>query len=804
MNDLKEQMKSEKEKSSGGGLFSGLRSLVGGERSTSGERRALTQDLIFFAIGLLFARCHVVFGARPLGLGYVAVLPSGVLPAAIGVVTGALTLGKEGIIYALVSVIAVFLRVIISGGKEGEGRLFGENLLLRMSSATIAGFVGAVYEILLSGFSYTSILFGLSMVLLSPLVTFAFSGLFSTGFSTEQLLYATGNIFSLSKKRDKEKYNAIFFQVSALLTLFLLTLSLGEFEILGISAAYIFVSFVTLLVARRFGALRALAVGFFSSLGICGVFSVSFALAGLGAGALFSLGLGYGLIGGFAALSAWSAYSAGLTGFLSTLPEFLIAASLAFPILKWLSAERSGEDTAGVEQSAAEMVGTMALTYRSRYSAGLDALEAALSDLGTVMLGRTETRLALSEAEYTAIISDVARRACRSCPELSLCEAQGIDPCNKNAPMLAALLCEGGTPTAADVNTDTEFCHRAESIAKELCEAAAEAERESFRRCDGECAEEYGLISKLIGEARALDDAERSLNAALSEKLTEAIENIGYRDWVIKAFGERRSHVILAGEDKSGDRITSPALRAAIEERAGMKMTSGEFFRRESMALMECDATRSYTVECATATAPGDRTEPSGDSVTVFETSGDYFYALLSDGMGRGKVAERTSGFVCRFLTRALDFGASRDTVLHLLNRALRKGREECSATVDLFEFDLLTGEATFIKSGSAPSFVKRGGSIFRIRSQTAPIGLMSTIDTERIKVEVKADDLIIMLSDGVSQSADDTPWLLELLSSQRKRYTPRELADLILKEAIKNNDSGDDMSVIVLKISAL
>ena len=178
-------------------------------------------------------------------------------------------------------------------------------------------------------------------------------------------------------------------------------------------------------------------------------------------------------------------------------------------------------------------------------------------------------------------------------------------------------------------------------------------------------------------------------------------------------------------------------------------------------------------------------------------------YVLLCDGMGSGEVARETSSFAAGFVERALSHGASKETVLKLLSEAIRRRGEECSASVDLFEFDLICGSATFLKSGAAPSFVKRGTSIFRLRSETAPIGLMRRIDTERIAVEVRGEDFVIMLSDGICGCAEDTPWLLELLAKPAPTE-PRAYADLILKEAKAHTGCRDDMSVIVLKIEKI
>jgi stage II sporulation protein E len=138
--------------------------------------------------------------------------------------------------------------------------------------------------------------------------------------------------------------------------------------------------------------------------------------------------------------------------------------------------------------------------------------------------------------------------------------------------------------------------------------------------------------------------------------------------------------------------------------------------------------------------------------------------------------------------------------VLELLNNIVRRRGEECSATIDLFSLDLIRGDAVFIKSGAAPSYVKRDSSIFRVRSETAPIGLMNHVDAERMRVEVRPGDYIILLSDGVSSSPEDAPWLLELLAEPPRRSL-KEYAEYLLAEAVKRSSTGDDMTIMIAKI---
>lgn len=804
MDKIKDKEKeNQRERGAGGGRMESLKKRLL-EISTDKDKRSLIRRIVLFALGLIFARCHVLFGSRPLGIVLVALLPDGVWWAALGAALGSLTMGIRGIIYAVATILTVFLRVIISGG-FGDGReVFSESLGARMSESVVGGFVVAAYEILLYGWSLGTVMLSASMVLLPPLILFLLSGLYNTDISLSDVFRGNGNVFSLAKLRDTEKMNVIFFGLSSLTLLFFITLALSELVLLGISLAYIFVGFVTLAVAKRLGPLRAMAVGFVAPLGISGIYSVSFALAGLGAGFLFSFGTAFGLVAGGVLLSAWSGYAAGLEGFLTTLPEYLISAALAAPIIKNIPTEKTPTEEAGVSQSAKDMVGTVALKYQNTRSSGLDSLEESLVAISSLMRGYSASHRELGEDEYVSLVCDAAEKRCSSCSGKRMCAKENICPAVTNAEKIAKKLMRGERISAQDVNTDREFCGEAEGVARDILREAARAQRENQRRQSADAAaEEYELISRLIGEVRYNDMTERAPANELNEPLIEVAKRFGFEDGMIRAFGSRDKHFIIAGEDESGERITSKELRLGIEAASGVKLGSPEYYRHGKMALMECGTGRSYAVECASGRISGCDGEISGDSVLMLESSDNRFFAIISDGMGSGKLARDTSEFVVRFLERALDFGASRDTVLHLLNHAMRHRYEECSATIDIFELDLLTGDATFIKSGAAPSFVKRDSSIFRIKSQTAPIGLMSTLDSERIRVEIKGEDYVIMLSDGVLDSLEESTWLLELLSRPPVQNL-KEYCDIILTEAKKHTTNRDDMSVIASRITRL
>ncbi len=769
------------------------------------DPRSIIYDAAVFIIALVLARRHLIFGAHPLAIAMLAVLPTHIWSALAGAVIGSLTLGGAGFVYAIISVIVVFLRIITSGTEQRENdALFRESLVLRMAASLIGGFTASVYELLLTGVSWTTLLFGASMTLIPPIAVFATSGLFNEKLTPRVLLFDKRNIFDLSKRAEKERYNVIFFQLSAALSFFFVGYALEPYSFLGVSASYIFAGFATLIISKRFGALRAAAVGFFSVLGVSAMNSVAFALVGLATGILFALGIPYALVGGGISLAAWSIYSGGYRALLATFPEYIISALTAAAVLKKISAEKSVKEEEVTERCAKDMVGTMALSYRSSFSGTLPILEESLVGISGAVRRFSEEGAKLTLEDYKALVSDAVLSYCKTCPGYRSCRTSCTAPYAELGEKIAAKLLAKEAVNAREFDTLPAYCHMSNRIFEVINEEAARREAERFKAYgDSTTAGDLEMMAKMIGDSLSRDERERGMNTALTERLEPIAREFGPDEAVIRVYGDRKYHIIAAGEDTDGTKITSPEFKKKIEETLGVNLAVPEFFRSGKTVLLEANAAPKFTVECASAALGGREDEISGDTVRIFESADDRFYALLSDGMGTGKVAKDTSSFVGAYLSEILNSSQPTDTVLHLLSHIIRNRGAECSATVDLFGFDLIDGEATFLKSGAAPSYIKRKDSIFRIRSETAPIGLMKKVDAERIKAAVEDGDYIIMLSDGVSQSTDDAAWLLELLSKPPKGSVG-EYADFLLASAVKHSRFKDDMTVVVAKIKKI
>lgn len=202
---------------------------------------------------------------------------------------------------------------------------------------------------------------------------------------------------------------------------------------------------------------------------------------------------------------------------------------------------------------------------------------------------------------------------------------------------------------------------------------------------------------------------------------------------------------------------------------------------------------------CYLSTKAGE--DVCGDVISSFESDSGMFYTLISDGMGSGQEAAISAG-ICRvFLEKMLLAGNSRSVSMEMLNDLIRNKNTENFATVDLLEVDLLCREARFLKSGAAPSFVLRAGNLFKIAANTMPVGIAKNLNAEEIRFALEDKDVILMFSDGIAQSFEDSLWLLGIVTCEWEDDL-EAMAKKILQRAKEQNGQNDDMSVGLIRIA--
>jgi len=194
----------------------------------------------------------------------------------------------------------------------------------------------------------------------------------------------------------------------------------------------------------------------------------------------------------------------------------------------------------------------------------------------------------------------------------------------------------------------------------------------------------------------------------------------------------------------------------------------------------------------------------SGDNYSFFETKTGYYMAVLSDGMGSGEKACADSEIVVDMAEKLMDAGFSVETTVRMINDVLLAGAENSNmSTLDFCGVDLYEGIATFVKIGSACTYIKSQECVEKLTSSSLPLGIFHKQDIEVIQRRIGDGDYIVMLSDGIMDCVmqEKGGEYLEDLIAQMHCERPNEVANCIMKYVL-NLSKGrirDDMTVLVM-----
>lgn len=212
-----------------------------------------------------------------------------------------------------------------------------------------------------------------------------------------------------------------------------------------------------------------------------------------------------------------------------------------------------------------------------------------------------------------------------------------------------------------------------------------------------------------------------------------------------------------------------------------------------------------YVMAIGTAETTKSKSELSGDCMLNIRLKDGKYLVAISDGMGTGKEARKSSTQSLRMLENLLLSGFDKNISLDLINTALINQNSEVFATLDIAIIDLYAGNIEFIKSGACPTYIKNNKKVQIIQSNSLPTGMVDSNNIQTFDKDVSSGDIMVMCSDGILDAnieyKNKELWIKYMLEDMETTNT-KKIADLILNEAIDNNFGNikDDMSIIVCK----
>lgn len=213
--------------------------------------------------------------------------------------------------------------------------------------------------------------------------------------------------------------------------------------------------------------------------------------------------------------------------------------------------------------------------------------------------------------------------------------------------------------------------------------------------------------------------------------------------------------------------------------------------------IVEEDSRYKVISSCAYCCKNGN--DVSGDSFLVTRISKDKFLIALSDGMGHGEKAKKSSELIINMIENFYKAGFENSIILNSINSLLSVCFVNDFSTLDLCILDLNQGFTDFVKLGASSSYIKEKNYTTKISGSSLPFGVLEKVKTSTFKTAINEGDYIIVCSDGLVDAFGDEN-LLYTYINHLPQNSPKEMANQILKKA-KEMAKGylkDDVTVIV------
>ncbi len=194
--------------------------------------------------------------------------------------------------------------------------------------------------------------------------------------------------------------------------------------------------------------------------------------------------------------------------------------------------------------------------------------------------------------------------------------------------------------------------------------------------------------------------------------------------------------------------------------------------------------------------------DKSGDTHSLVKIDEGKFMVCLSDGMGSGDLANRTSETAISLIESFYKAGIDGDSVLGIVNKILAIGTDESFSAMDILSVNLFDLTCNFIKIGSPSSYLITEQSIQIIDGNSLPLGILDELKPTNLSVPLTEGATVLMITDGISDAFGSSTDIINYLKNLRS-LNPQKLTDDLLDYALKqeNGHPRDDMTAVCVRI---
>lgn len=313
-------------------------------------------------------------------------------------------------------------------------------------------------------------------------------------------------------------------------------------------------------------------------------------------------------------------------------------------------------------------------------------------------------------------------------------------------------------------------------------------------------AEQARGVSEILRDI-ALEQSEEYVFSDEEQTLSSALSTHGILSSEIFLYGEGRDFTVslTLPNDVNGKRLCAIAgdalkIPLSLSEKIPLMGDRACYILKRKANFDAAFGVAAHTKNGETA---------SGDTHSILKIDERRFLVALSDGMGSGDEARDVSDKTLTLLESFYKTKMPSDTVLSTVNRLIAFSAEETFSCLDLAAVNLDTGSADIVKIGSPMGFLLSGEELRVLEGESLPIGMLEAVHPATLRVNMKENDFLLFMSDGVTTAFGSSAELCSYLSALRP-LNPQSLAEEILTSALNRygGTAEDDMTVLTVKLT--
>lgn len=200
----------------------------------------------------------------------------------------------------------------------------------------------------------------------------------------------------------------------------------------------------------------------------------------------------------------------------------------------------------------------------------------------------------------------------------------------------------------------------------------------------------------------------------------------------------------------------------------------------------------------------------SGDTLEVIERPTGGLSVVLADGQTSGRGAKAVSMMVVRKVISLIAEGVRDGAAARAASDALftdKAGKVTC--TLNIASVDLHSKTIVLTRNNPAPMFICRDEEIDTHAEESISLGTSRNVRPIITELNIEAGLTVVIFSDGISHAGERRGTPMDIRQTIRSVLedqdpTPQEMADALLREAVRLDDNrpADDVSVLVLRVS--